>query len=101
MEGMFSGAASVTVQTANSAISGAMAGASLGPIGAGVGAGAAGSLTLLSSSAGLGNAGSSIIAPFAKLGGAKNDLAGDKATRQLLESFKQQLGQLPPILPVK
>jgi hypothetical protein len=100
-ERMFSGAASVAVQTANSTISGAVAGASLGPIGAVAGAGTAGTLTLLSSSAGLGNAGSAVIAPLARFASAKNDQSGDKATRQLLESLKQQVVQLPPILPVK
>jgi hypothetical protein len=96
---MFLGAASTAIQTASSTISGAMAGAPLGPLGVVGGAGAAGGLTLLSSSAGLGNAGSSLIAPLSRLGAAKDDQAGDKAARQLLEQLKQPRGQLPPILP--
>jgi hypothetical protein len=97
-ERMFSGAASAAIQTAGSTISGAVAGAPLGPLGMIAGAGAGGSLTLLSTSAGLGNAGS-MIAPLARLGAAKDDQAGDKAARQLLEQLKQHRGQLPPILP--
>lgn len=96
-EGMFSGAASTAMQTATSTVGGAVAGAPLGPVGAVVGAGAAGALTLLSTSAGVGNAGS-IIAPLARLGSAKHDPSGDQAVRQLVEQSKRMAGGLPPIL---
>jgi hypothetical protein len=100
-ERMFSGAASTAIQTASSTISGAMAGAPLGPLGVVAGAGAAGGLTLLSSSAGMGNAGSSLIAPLSRLGAGKDDQSGEKAARDLIKQSKRSSGELPPVLPVK
>ena len=100
-ERMFTGAASTAIQTAGSTVSGAMAGAPSGPLGVVAGAGAAGFVTLMSTSAGLGNAGSSLIAPLARLGSARHGQTGDEAARQLVEQSRQQRGQLPPILPMR
>ncbi|MGA9776646.1 MAG: hypothetical protein WBS33_00060 [Verrucomicrobiia bacterium] len=98
--GLFSGAASAGIQTACSTISGAVAGAPLGPVGMVAGAGAAGAMTLLSTSARVGDAGS-LIPAMSRLGASKNDLSGDKAVKQLLAQLSQHLGQMPPILPHK
>jgi hypothetical protein len=99
-ERMFTGAASAGIQTVSSAISGAVAGAPLGPLGVVAGAGAAGGLTLMSSSAGMGGAGS-LIAPLMRLGSAKHDQTGDEAARQLVQQSRRMAAELPPILPVR
>jgi hypothetical protein len=95
---LFSGGASTAMQTANSAISGAMAAAPLGPVAAVAAGGAAGTAGLFSISSGVGNAGS-LVSGLAGLGASKNDASGDKATRQLLMQLLQRPDQLPLISP--
>jgi hypothetical protein len=96
---LLSGGASVAIQTATAAVSGAVAGAPLGPIAAIAGGAAAGTAGLFSTSASIGNAGS-LVSGLAGLGASKNDPSGDKAVHQLLTHLLQNLGQLPPIAPV-
>ncbi len=95
---LFSGGARAAIQTATSAISGAVAAAPLGPLAAVAAGGAAGTAGLFSAAAGAGNAGS-IVSGLAGLGASKSDPSGDKAVRQLLTQLIQHLGQLPPIAP--
>lgn len=96
---LLSGGASVAIQTATAAVSGAVAAAPFGPIAAAAGGAAAGTAGLFSTSANIGNAGS-LVSGLAGLGASKNDPSGDKAVHQLLTQLLQHLGQLPPIAPV-
>lgn len=96
--GLFSGAVQAAGQTLTSAVRGGIAAAPLGPVGVVAGTATAGTLTMLSSSAGVGNAGS-VVSGLSMLGSSKNDLSGDKAVKQMLAQLSERLGQLPPILP--
>ena len=95
---LLSGGAHAAVQTATSAVSGAVAAAPLGPGAMVAAGGAAGTAGLLSASSRVGNAGS-LVTGLAGLGSAKSDPTGDRAARQLLTQLLQHLGQLPPIAP--
>jgi hypothetical protein len=96
---LFSAGASAALQTAASAVSGAVAAAPLGPIGAAAIGGAAGTASMLSTSANIGHAGS-LVTGLAQLGSSRSDPSGDKAVRQLLTQLLQHFGQLPPVAPV-
>jgi hypothetical protein len=93
---LLSGGARVAIQTATSAVGGAMTAAPLGPVAAVAAGGVAGGLTLLSTSSGTGHAGS-LVTSLGGLAAHKNDPTGDKAVRQLLAQLAK--GGLPPILP--
>ena len=95
---LLSGGARVAVQTATSAVGGAVTAAPLGPVAAVAAGGAAGGLSLLSSSGGMGNAGY-LVSGLVGLGASKNDPTGDKAVRQLLAQLLQRSDHLPPISP--
>ena len=95
---LLSGGARAAVQTASSAVRGAVAAAPLGPVAAVAAGGAAGTIGLFSASSGMGNTGS-LVSGLAGLGSSKNDASGDKAVRQMLMQILQHLGQLPPIAP--
>ncbi len=95
---LLSGGARAAIQTAASAVGGAVTAAPLGPVAALAVGGAAGASTLFSASSGVGNAGS-LVSGLAGLGVSKNDASGDKATRQLLMQLLQRFDQLPPITP--
>ncbi len=95
---LLSGGAQTALQTATSAVGGAVTAAPLGPGAAIAAGGAAGALTLFSTSGGVGNAGS-LVSGLGGLGSSKSDPSGDKAVRQLLTQLLQHLGQLPPITP--
>jgi hypothetical protein len=95
---LFSGGAHVAIQTATSAVSGAVAAAPLGPVAAVAAGGAAGAAGLFSSSAGIANAGL-LVSGLAGLATSKNDPSGDKAVRQMLSQLLLNLGQMPPIAP--
>jgi hypothetical protein len=96
---LFSAGASTALQTAASAVSGAVAAAPIGPFAAVTAGGAAGAAGMLSSSANIGNAGS-LVTGLAQFGSSKSDPTGDRAVRQLLAQLLQHFGQLPPIAPV-
>jgi hypothetical protein len=93
---LLSGGARVAIQTATSAVSGAVAAAPLGPIAAVAAGGAAGGLTLLSTSSATGHAGS-MVTSLGGLAAYKNDPTGQKAVHRLLAQLAR--GGLPPILP--
>jgi hypothetical protein len=93
---LLSGGARVAIQTATSAVSGAVAAAPLGPIAAVAAGGAAGGLTMLSTSSGIGHAGS-MVTSLGGLAAYKNDPTGQKAVHRLLAQLAK--GGLPPILP--
>ena len=96
---LLSGGAQVAVQTATSTASGAVAAAPLGPVAAVAAGGAAGTLSLFSTSGGIGNAGSLVSGLAAGFGSSKNDARGDKAVRQMLRQILERFDQLPPINP--
>jgi hypothetical protein len=93
---LLSGGARVAIQTATSAVSGAVAAAPLGPIAAVAAGGAAGGLTMLSASSGTGHAGS-MVASLGGLAAYKNDPTGQKTVYRLLSQLAR--GGLPPIFP--
>jgi hypothetical protein len=96
---LLSGGAHAAIQTATSAVSGAIAAAPAGMPLATLGvAGTSGALTLLSTAGGVGHAGS-IVNGLAGLSSSKADPSGDKTVRQLLNQLTQQMGQLPTITP--
>lgn len=95
---LLSGGAHAAVQTASSAVSGAVAAVPLGPAAAIAAGGTAGTLGLLSTSGGIANA-ASLVTGLAALSFSRNDPGGDKAARHLLSQFLEQRGQLPPIAP--
>jgi len=93
---LLSGGAQVAVQTATSTASGAVAAAPLGPVAAVAAGGAAGTLSLFSTSGGIGNAGSLVSGLAAGFGSSKNDASGDKAVRQMLRQIMERLDQFQP-----
>jgi hypothetical protein len=96
---LLSGGAHAAIQTATSAVSGAIAATPAGMPLATLGiAGTSGALTLLSTAGGVGHAGS-IVNGLAGLSSSKGDPSGDKTVRQLLNQLTQQMGQLPTITP--
>jgi hypothetical protein len=96
---LLSGGTHAAIQTATSAVSGAIAAAPAGMPLATVGvAGTSGALTLLSTAGGVGHAGS-IVNGLAGLSSSKTDPSGDKTVRQLLNQLTQQMGQLSTITP--
>lgn len=95
---LFSSGANVAVQTATSAVGGAVAAAPLGPLAAVAAGGAAGAGGLFSSSLGTANAGL-MVSSLAGLAASKKDPSGDKAVRQLLSQLLLNPGELPPISP--
>jgi hypothetical protein len=97
---LLSGGAQVAVQTAASTVSGAVAAAPLGPVAAVAAGGAAGTLSLFSTSGGIGNAGSLVSGLAGGFVSSKNDASGDKAVRQMLRQIMERLDQFqPPITP--
>jgi len=95
---LFSSGAHVAVQTATSAVSGAVAAAPGGPVAAVAAGGAAGTAGLYSSAIGTANAGL-LVSSLAGLSASKKAPSGDKAVRQLLSQLLINAGQLPPISP--
>ncbi|HLX72737.1 MAG TPA: hypothetical protein VKV04_24205 [Verrucomicrobiae bacterium] len=95
---LLSGGARAAVQTATSAVGSAITAAPLGPAAAIAAGGTAGALTLLSTSSGVGNAGS-LVNNLTGLSLQKSDLSGDRAVRQLLTQLLQRLDQLPSVSP--
>ena len=96
---LFSAGTHAAIQTATSAVSGAVAAAPLGPVAVVAAGGAAGVAGMFSTSAGVANA-SYLVTSLAGLRGSKNDPSGDKAVRQMLNQIPQRLNSLPPISPV-
>jgi hypothetical protein len=97
---LLSGGAQVAVQTATSTVSGAVAAAPLGPVAAVAAGGAAGTLSLFSTSGGIGNAGSLVSGLAGGFASSKNDASGDKAVRQMLRQIMERFDQFqPPITP--
>jgi hypothetical protein len=97
---LLSHGAHTAVVTVASAAGGAVAAAALGPVAAVVAGGTAGTLSLLSTSSGIANAGS-MVNGLAGLGSLKGDMTGDKAARQLLSRLVQNPGGLPSHIPPK
>jgi hypothetical protein len=95
---LLSGGARAAMQTATASVGSAVAAAPLGPVAAATAGGMAGFSTLLSSSAGTGNAGS-MVTGLAAWAVQKGDPSGSKAVQQMLARLVQRLDQLPMIPP--
>jgi hypothetical protein len=96
---LLSGGAQTAMQTVTSAVGSAVTAAPLGPAATAAAGGAAGVSTLLSTSSGVGNAGS-MVNSLAGWSAQKSDPTGNRAVQQLLAQFLHRLGSLPPIAPV-
>jgi hypothetical protein len=97
---LLSHGAHTAVITVTSAVGGAVAATALGPVAAVAAGGTAGTLSLLSTSSGIANAGS-LVGGLAGLGSLKGDMTGDKTAQQLRSQSAQNQGELPSHIPPK